>query len=96
MAFNLFRMSIISLSVTFCKKGNIFFAVSTFGSLGPGSAVGEKGKKKKTGSNTEKYGSRLCSGASSLISGFANTCDILTLLLEVRYFRGVVTFGTLR
>ena len=48
MAFNLFRMSIISLSVIFCKKGNIFFAVSTFGSLGPGSALGEKGKKKKT------------------------------------------------
>ena len=93
MAFNLFRMSIISLSVIFCKKGNIFFAVSTFGSLGPGSALGEKGKKKK---QYEKYGSRLCSGASSLISGFANTCDILTLLLEVRYFRGVVTFGTLR
>ena len=52
MAFNLFRMSIISLSVIFCKKGNIFFAVSTFGSLGPGSAVGEKGKKKK---NRVKY-----------------------------------------
>ena len=51
MAFNLFRMSIISLSVIFCKKGNIFFAVSTFGSLGPGSAVGEKGKKK----NRVKY-----------------------------------------
>ena len=50
-AFNLFRMSIISLSVIFCKKGNIFFAVSTFGSLGPGSAVGEKGKKK----NRVKY-----------------------------------------
>ena len=28
--------------------------------------------------------------------GFANTCDILSLLSEVRYFRGVVTFGTLR
>ena len=49
MAFNLFRMSIISLPVIFYKKGNIFFAVSTFGSLGPGSAVGEKGKKKKQG-----------------------------------------------
>ena len=29
-------------------------------------------------------------------SGFANTCDILSLLSKVRYFRGVVTFGTLR
>ena len=95
MAFNLFRMSIISLSVIFCKKENIFLRSLLSGSLGPGSAVGEKGRK-KTGSNTEKYGSRLRSGASSLISGFANTCDILTLLLEVRCFRGVVTFRTLR
>ena len=28
--------------------------------------------------------------------GFANSCDVLSLLSEVRYFQGVVTFGTLR
>ena len=32
----------------------------------------------------------------SLLSGFGNTCDILSLLFEVCYFRGVVTFATLR
>ena len=33
-----------------------------------------------------------------LLSGFANTCDIfkLSLLSEVRFFRGVVTFRILR
>ena len=31
----------------------------------------------------------------TLLSGFVmNTCDILLLLPEVRYFRGVVIFGT--
>ena len=49
MAFNLFRMSIISLSVIFCKKENIFLRSLLSGSLGPGSAVGEKGRKKKQG-----------------------------------------------
>ena len=41
------------------------------------------------------FGGSLFSGGS-LLSGFANTCDILSLLSEVRHFRGVVTFGTLR
>ena len=35
---------------------------------------------------------RFLRGGGSLLSGFANTCDILSLLSEVRYFRGVVTF----
>ena len=39
------------------------------------------------------FGGSLFSGGSPL-SGFANNCDILSLLSEVRYFRGVVTFGT--
>ena len=30
-----------------------------------------------------------------LLLGFANTCDILSLVSEVRYFQGVVTFTTL-
>ena len=30
------------------------------------------------------------------MSGFANACDILTLLSELCYFRGVVIFGTLQ
>ena len=55
MAFNLFRISIISV---------IFFFT---------------------------FGGWLFSGGS-LLSGFANTCDILSLLLEVRYFRGVCYF----
>ena len=40
-------------------------------------------------------GGSLFSGGT-LLSGFANTCDILSLLSEIPYFRGVVTFGTLR
>ena len=51
MAFNLFRMSIISLSVIFCKKENIFLRSLLSGSLGPDSAVGEKGREK----NRVKY-----------------------------------------
>ena len=30
-----------------------------------------------------------------LLLGFANTCHILSLVSEVRYFQGVVTFTTL-
>ena len=41
------------------------------------------------------FGGSLFPGVS-LLSGFANTCDILSLLSEVRYFRGVVTFGIFR
>ena len=37
------------------------------------------------------FGGWLFSGGS-LLSGFANTCDILSLLLEDRYFRGVCYF----
>ena len=40
-------------------------------------------------------GGSLFSGGT-LLSGFANTSDILSLLSEIPYFRGVVTFGTLR
>ena len=32
----------------------------------------------------------------SPLLAFANTCDILSLLLEGRYFQEVVTFGTLQ
>ena len=57
MAFNLFRVSIIS--IFFFSKREISFDVSTFrGSLFSG---------------------------GSLLLGFANTCDILSLLLEVHY-----------
>ena len=56
MAFNLFRVSIISFFFFFAKQ-EISFDVSTFrGSLFSG---------------------------GSLLLGFANTCDILSLLLEV-------------
>ena len=41
-------------------------------------------------------GRYLGEGGGWQLSGFANTCDILSLPSEVRYFRGVVTFGTLR
>ena len=41
-------------------------------------------------------GRYLAGGGGWQLSGFANTCDILSLPSEVRYFRGVVTFGTLR
>ena len=37
----------------------------------------------------------LFSGAS-LLSGFDYTCDIFSPFTEVRYFRGIVTFGTFR
>ena len=56
MAFNLFRISIISV---------IFFFLLSEGGYFRG---------------------------GSLLSGFANTSDILSLLLEVRYFRGVCYF----
>ena len=39
---------------------------------------------------------RYFGGGGWQLSGFANTCDNVSLLSEVRYFRGVVTFGTLR
>ena len=39
------------------------------------------------------FGGSLFSGASPL-SGFDNICDIFSPLTEVRYFRGIVTFGT--
>ena len=32
-------------------------------------------------------------GGGSLLLEFANICDILLLLLEVRYFSGDITFG---
>ena len=67
MAFNLFRISIISVILQKGKFGN--FEVSTF----------------------EGW---LFSGGSQL-SGFTNTCDILSLLSEFHYIRGVVTLGTL-
>ena len=41
-------------------------------------------------------GRYLGEGGGWQLSGFANTCDILSLPSEVRYFRGVVTFKTLR
>ena len=41
------------------------------------------------------FGGSLFSGAS-LLSGFDNTCDTFSPLSEVRYFRRIVTFGTLR
>ena len=49
--------------------------------------------KRKTSFEVSTFGGSLFSGGS-LLSG--NTCDFLSLLSEVRYFRGVVTFGTLR
>ena len=54
-------------------------------------------QKRKFGNHFEvsTFGGSLFPGGS-LLSGFANTCDILSLLSEVRYFPGVVTFGTLR
>ena len=48
-----------------------------------------------SGFEISTFGGSLFSGGS-LISGFANTCDILSLLSKLRYFRGVVTLGTLR
>ena len=68
MAFNLFRISIISV-ISFAKK-EISFEVSTFG----GSSF---------------------SGGSGYFRDLP-TPDMLSLLSEVRYFLGVVTFGTLR
>ena len=35
-------------------------------------------------------------GGSLILLAFANTCEILSLLSKDRYFRGVVTLGTLR
>ena len=49
--------------------------------------------KREISFEVSTFGGSLFSGGSKLL-GFANTCDILSLLSEVRYFQGVVTFGT--
>ena len=56
--------------------------------------VKEKNKnaKREISCRVSTFGGSLFSGDL----GFANTCDILSLLSEVSYFWGVVTFGTLR
>ena len=51
--------------------------------------------KRKIRFEVSVFGGSLFSGGS-LLSGFANTCDTLLLLSDVRYLRGVVTFVTLR
>ena len=53
--------------------------------------------KRKISFEVSTFGGSLFGGGGGWqLSGFANTCDILSLPSEVRYFRGVVTFGTLR
>ena len=52
-------------------------------------------KSKLVFRSVSTFGGSLFSGRSLLL-GFVNTSDILSLLLEVRYFRGVVTFETLQ
>ena len=47
--FNLFRMSIISLSVIFCKKGNIFLQSLLSVAWDQARQWGKKAKKKKQG-----------------------------------------------
>ena len=49
--------------------------------------------KREISFEVSTFGGSFFSGGS-LLSGFANTCDILSLLSEVRYLRGVVTFVT--
>ena len=50
--------------------------------------------KREISFEVSTFGGLLFSGRT-LLSGFVmNTCDILLLLPEVRYFRGVVIFGT--
>ena len=51
--------------------------------------------QKKEVSFEVSFGGLLFSGRL-LLSGFVNTCDILSLLSKVCYSQGVVTFRTLR